>query len=86
MLLCRKSAATGSHAPAAHPAGPDSDGFLTGPRPVVSPKKIVRPKPAPAPSLAAPEAKPATATATLDPDADAVDLYLLGAVDCVQTA
>ncbi|HEX6790016.1 MAG TPA: hypothetical protein VF247_01780 [Candidatus Krumholzibacteria bacterium] len=72
----------------------DNDGFLTGPRPVVSPKKIERPAaakaarpaaPAPAP---APEPVPATATATatLDPDADAIDLYQLGAIDCVQTA
>lgn len=80
-----KSAVTG----ASHPAGPDSDGFLTGPRPVVSPKKIERPKPVVAsPGFEAPEAAPEAATAMLDPDpdADAVDLYLLGAVDCVQSA
>jgi hypothetical protein len=67
----------------------DSDGFLTGPRPTVSSQRIERAT-APAPRAAAPqvasvvEAKTA-ATATLDPDADAVDLYALGAIDCVQT-
>ncbi len=66
----------------------DSDGFLTGPRPVVSSQKIARPASQPAPRAAAPDAsvQSSTGTATLDPDADAVDLYALGAVDCVQTA
>jgi HAMP domain-containing protein len=74
-------------APAAAPkSSPDADGFLTGPRPVVSPRKADRGK-AGAPSRgAAPEPQPAAvATATVDAHADAVDLYDLGAVDCVQT-
>jgi len=67
----------------------DSDGFLTGPRPTVSSQRVERAT-APEPRAAAPqvasavEAKTA-ATATLDPDTDAVDLYALGAIDCVQT-
>jgi hypothetical protein len=80
--------ASGSEPASCAPAPGDTDGFLTGPRPVVSPRKIERPEPSPAPRSAAPEphaAEPA-ATATMDPDADAVDLYELGAVDCVQTA
>jgi hypothetical protein len=66
----------------------DHDGFLTGPRPVVSSQKIARPAAKPAAPAAAPEPvnEAPTATATLDPDADAVDLYELGAIDCVQTA
>jgi hypothetical protein len=68
------------------PASPDNDGFLTGPRPTVrvdrpsaAPKAAVAPKPAV-------ELEPASSTtATLDADADAVDLYALGAIDCVQT-
>ena len=66
----------------------DSDGFLTGPRPVVSPKKIAKAKEAPAPAAKAVPVETAapSATATLDPDSDAIDLYALGAVDCVQTA
>jgi hypothetical protein len=74
----------------ARPAGPDADGFLTGPRPTVPAQRVERTVAPQAPRIAtAPpmQLEPATAaTATLDPDADAVDLYLLGAVDCVQTA
>ena len=67
----------------------DCDGFLTGPRPTVSSQRIDRAT-APAPRAAAPRVANAVeaetaATATLDPDADAVDLYALGAIDCVQT-
>jgi hypothetical protein len=69
------------------PASPDNDGFLTGPRPTV---RVERPSAAPkapaAPRPAVVELEPAAfATATLDPDADAMDLYALGAIDCVQT-
>lgn len=68
----------------------DSDGFLTGPRPTVSSQRVPRPaaqpaqRMAPTPVASAVETE-SVATATLDPDADAVDLYTLGAVDCVQT-
>ena len=84
------ASAAASPAPAAAPASEsshDADGFLTGPRPVVSPKKIAKAKdaPAPAPAPAPAALEPVAATATLDPDADAMDLYALGAVDCVQT-
>lgn len=79
----------------AQPAAPkqpvhDSDGFLTGPRPTVSSQRVERPaaqpaqRVAPMPVASAVETE-AVATATLDPDADAVDLYALGAIDCVQT-
>lgn len=80
-----KSSAT---EPAARkPASPDNDGFLTGPRPTV---RVERPSAAPkapaAPRPAVVELEPAASTtATLDPDADAMDLYALGAIDCVQT-
>jgi len=69
------------------PAGPDNDGFLTGPRPTVRVERpSAAPKAAPAPRPAVVELEPASSTtATLDPDADAVDLYALGAIDCVQT-
>jgi hypothetical protein len=76
-----------SSTPAATAQGSqDADGFLTGPRPVVSPKKIERPAPPPAPRAVVPGTtmESPTATATLDPDADAIDLYELGAIDCVQ--
>jgi hypothetical protein len=72
---------------------PDQDGFLTGPRPTVKSQRSA-PQPAPAPVRAAAPLAPApapvreessVATATLDPDADAMDLYALGAIDCVQT-
>jgi hypothetical protein len=76
----------------ARPA-PD-DGFLTGPRPTVSSQRVsvpaaaaraAAPQPAPQPAPLI-EAEPeSVATATLDPDADAVDLYAIGAIDCVQT-
>ncbi len=74
------------------PANSDNDGFLTGPRPTV---RVERPSAAPrVPAASQPpvvESEPAvatetaTATATLDPDSDAIDLYALGAIDCVQT-
>jgi hypothetical protein len=86
-------------APAAAPkqAAADSDGFLTGPRPTVSPKRVERAAPKKATRAAAHEmaatqdaamesSETSTATATLDADADAVDLYALGAVDCLQTS
>lgn len=68
-------------------AAPDNDGFLTGPRPTVRVERpSAAPKAAPAPQPAVAELEPiASTTATLDPDADAMDLYALGAVDCVQT-
>lgn len=62
------------------------------PAPPVTPRAATpqpaKPAPAPAPvAQPAPimEEASAVATATLDSDADAVDLYALGAVDCVQT-
>ena len=75
---------------------PDPDGFLTGPRPTVksqrtspppTPARAAAPAPVPVPAR---EPEPvlqeaAVATATLDVDADAMDLYALGAIDCVQT-
>jgi hypothetical protein len=91
-----ESGAAPAHAEA-KPAS-DSDGFLTGPRPTVkSPRAAApvtpraaapppQPAPAPAPQPAQIEETAAVATATLDPDLDAVDLYALGAIDCVQTA
>ena len=75
---------------------PDPDGFLTGPRPTVKSQRTSPPPaparaaaPAPAP-VAPPQPEPvledaAVATATLDVDAAAMDLYALGAIDCVQT-
>ena len=80
---------------AAAPAG-DTDGFLTGPRPTVTPSSKqpdapAKKSPAPAPKAPAPvpvqqtTREADTATATIEPDADAVDLYELGAIDCVQT-
>jgi len=66
---------------------PDPDGFLTGPRPTVKKgPRVATPQPAPveaAPQTPAVVDTGATATATLDPDADAIDLYALGAIDCV---
>lgn len=67
----------------------ESDGFLTGPRPTVSSQRIDRAT-TPASRAASPQVANAVeaetaATAMLDPDADAVDLYALGAIDCVQT-
>jgi hypothetical protein len=87
--------ATASPQPAAKTS--DHDGFLTGPRPTVKARVSAPPAAAPQPKAApviAPAPAPVTleeesaavATATLDPDADAMDLYALGAIDCVQTA
>jgi hypothetical protein len=72
------------------PAASDSDGFLTGPRPTVSVHRVDRTVTPQSPRPGAPKApielEPASSvTATLDADADALDLYALGAVDCVQT-
>jgi hypothetical protein len=83
-----------SAAPSAEAKPAPDDGFLTGPRPTVSSQRVSVPAaaaraavpqaaPQPAPVV---EAEPeSVATATLDPDADAVDLYAIGAIDCVQT-
>ena len=64
-----------------HPPGTELVPFVerVAPRPrAVAPEVPRTAAPAPAP-------EPVAATATLDPDADAIDLYELGAVDCVQT-
>jgi len=76
------------------PEPADADSFLTGPRPTVSARRAepAAPSPTPRPVAQAPVAAVESAaavsratTATLEPDSDAVDLYALGAIDCVQT-
>ena len=74
----------------------DSEGFITGPRPVVSPARAQRAdaaagakpavKAAPTAAAAEPAASNASTTATLDPNADAIDLYALGAIDYAEAA